>query len=401
MKKFKSLCFFLCFAFIFTLTNIMLPSNTVKAMAASKSYWIFDFGSDSSSVGNNYTKVTPNTLYDPSTGYGFEETSGLQAVDRGAPDYIREDFITSNKKATFKADVPNGRYTVRIISGDNESATTLKKVKAENITAITNAKTKAGEFIEKLFTVNVCDNQLTLNFSSDLIHINAIEINSAANTSTPTVYIAGDSTVMSYKDSYAPQQGWGKSISQYFNTNNINFINKAIGGRSSKSFAVQGRLDEIISMLHPKDYLFIQMGHNDSDSSHPDRYTNIDTYKMYLKKYIDGAHAKGATPILITPVARLHYSDGKFINDFPTYCNAMKEVAKKTNTKCIDLMSKSLACWTSLGYDSVYPFYLVSSNGTDYTHFTEAGANKVAGLITQGIKELKLPISKYLKEDIQ
>ena len=308
--------------------------------------------------------------------------------------------MTFDQKATFKVDVPNGRYRIRIISGDNEAATELKLVKAENITPIKNAKAAAGEFIEKIFDVTVSDKQLTLTFSSNLIHINAIEINTAGTPSTPTVYIAGDSTVQSYKSSAAPQQGWGNRIPEYFN-NKINFVNKAIGGRSSKSFAVQGRLDEIISMLHKNDYLFIQFGHNDADIKKPERYADISTYKMYLKKYIDGAHSKGSTPVLITPVARLHYTDGKFINDFPNYVDAMKEVAKETNTKCIDLMSKSLDCWTSLGYDKVYPFYLVSSNGTDYTHFTEDGAYKVADLITKGLKEDKLPITKYLKGDVK
>lgn len=400
MRKLKPICFSLCFAFIFILISMITPSNIEKVSAESKSYWIFDFGSDSSAIGNNYTKVTPSTIYDSSTGYGFESTYGFEAFNRTTPDAIRADFITCDQKAVFKVDVPNGRYNVRIISGDNESATALTYIKAENITPIKNANANSGEFIEKIFNVTVSDSQLTLTFSSDLVHINAIEINTASTSSTPTVYIAGDSTVMSYKTSAAPQQGWGKRIPEYFN-DKINFVNKSIGGRSSKSFVVQGRLDEVISMLHPKDYLFIQMGHNDSDSSKPDRYTDIPTYKMYLKKYISGARLKGATPVLVTPVARLHYSDGTFINDFPKYCEAMKEVAEETNTKCIDLMSKSIDSWTSLGYDAVYPFYLVSSNGTDYTHFTEDGAYKVAELVAEGTKEVKLPLSKYLKENFK
>lgn len=400
MKKFKFICALLSFTFIFTLISVTMPSNTEKVFAESRSYWIFDFGSDSSAIGSNYTKITPSTIYSPSTGYGFESTSGFESFDRIDPDAIRSDFITASQKVVFKIDVPNGHYSVRIISGDNKSATTLTSVKAENITTLKNANTNSGEFIEKIFNVKVSDNQLTLTFSSDLVHINAIEINTTSTPSTPTIYMAGDSTVMSYKASAAPQQGWGKRIPEYFN-NQVNFVNKSLGGRSSKSFVVQGRLDEIISMLYSKDYLFIQMGHNDADSSKPDRYTDIPTYKMYLKKYIDGALLKGATPVLVTPVARLHYSNGEFINDFPKYVEAMKEVAKETNTQCIDLMSKSLDSWTSLGYESVYPFYFAFYNGTDYTHFTEEGAYKVAGLVAEGTKEAKLSLSKYLLEDFK
>ncbi len=396
MKKSKLISCILCFMLFLGLVCGVVPANTSKVMAAAKSYWIFDFGTASSSVGSNYTQITPSTVYSSSLGYGFTSTTGFDSRDRGAPDYVRQDFVLCGSACTFKADVPNGSYTVRIISGDNIASSALTSVKAEGTTVISNASASAGNFIEKIFNVTVSDGQLTLDFAASIVRINAIEINTAATPSQPTVYIAGDSTVQSYSSSYAPQQGWGKRIPEYFTTG-VSFVNKAIGGRSSKSFYVQGRLDEIIALLHKNDYLFVQMGHNDADSSNSDRYADPAAYKVYLKRYIDGARAKGATPVLITPVARLHYSNGVFINDFPAYCTAMKEVAAETGTQCIDLMTKSLTSWTSLGYNAVYPFYMVSSNGTDYTHFTETGAYKVAGLVSQGVKEINIPISQYVK----
>jgi lysophospholipase L1-like esterase len=393
MKKFKSISFLMCFTLIFTLFNIVMPNSATKAMAASNSYWIFDFGTDTSAVGNHYTPVTPTSVYDAAKGYGFEDTTGLQAADRTAPDNIRRDFVTASQKAVFKVDVPNGSYSVRIISGDNESDTALDSVTAENVKVIENGTATAGNFIDKTSVVTVSDNQLTLTFSSSSIHINAIEINTAFK---PTVYIAGDSTVQTYTAKDAPQEGWGKRITDYF-TDQISFVNRAMGGRSSKSFIVEGRLDEIVSQLHPNDYLFIQMGHNDADTSKPERFSDIPTYKANLKKYVDVARSKGVTPVLITPIARLNYANGVFKSDFQDYCDAMKEVAAETNTACIDLRAKSLATWTSLGYDKVFPFYMVSSNGTDYTHFTEDGAYEVAGLVVDGLKELNLPIVQYLK----
>ncbi|MDP4182079.1 MAG: rhamnogalacturonan acetylesterase, partial [Bacillota bacterium] len=189
----------------------------------------------------------------------------------------------------------------------------------------------------------------------------------AADAAKPTVYICGDSTVQNYSASYAPQTGWGQVIPKYF-TSDVLFVNKAIGGRSSKSFIVDGRLDEILKVIQPNDYLFVQFGHNDADISKPERYTEPNTeYKQYLRQYIDGARSKGAIPVLITPVARLNYTNGAFKNDFPAYCTAMKEVATEKNVGCIDLMTKSINYYTSIGYNQVYPFYMVSSNGTDYT----------------------------------
>jgi hypothetical protein len=59
-------------------------------------------------------------------------------------------------------------------------------------------------------------------------------------------------------------------------------------------------------------------------------------------------------------------------------------------------MSKSISYYTTLGYDKVYPFYMVSSNGTDYTHFTDIGATQIARIVSEGVKEAGLDIAKYL-----
>ena len=186
-------------------------------------------------------------------------------------------------------------------------------------------------------------------------------------------------------------------ISKYFNSN-VSFANHAIGGRSSKNFVEQGRLDSILSVIKPDDYLFVQFGHNDATISNPDRYAApYTTYKEYLKKYVDGARAKGAIPVLITPVARLNYSNGVFKNDFPDYCTAMKQVASENNVALIDLMSLSLNYYSSIGYDAVYKLYLVSSNGTDYTHFTEAGADVIASIVSKEVKKLNIPLASAVK----
>lgn len=214
--------------------------------------------------------------------------------------------------------------------------------------------------------------------------------------SKPTVYLAGDSTVMTYNASYYPQAGWGQFIDDYFTTD-VTFVNRAIGGRSSKTFIEDGRLDAILSVIQPNDYLFIQFGHNDASSNttrHTDPYT---TYKQYLKQYVDGARQHNAIPVLITPVARLHYVNGAFVNDFPDYCLAMKQVATENNVKLIDLMTKSLNYLTSIGYNEAYTMYMVSSNGTDYTHFTEKGASQMARLVAQRVKEIAVPLSQYVK----
>jgi lysophospholipase L1-like esterase len=218
-----------------------------------------------------------------------------------------------------------------------------------------------------------------------------------ATTIKPTVYIAGDSTVATYNPSVSSKVGWGQVIPTLF-TSDLAFENHAIGGRSSKSFIDEGRLDAILKKIKPNDYLFIQFGHNDQKKNDPTRYTEpYTTYKQYLKKYIDGAKAKKAIPVLVTPVARLNYKNGKFINDFVDYDKGMKQVAAENNVKLIDLTTKSLNYYTSIGYNNTYKLFMISLDGSDRTHFTKQGAIQIARLVSKGVKESNLPISRYVK----
>lgn len=210
------------------------------------------------------------------------------------------------------------------------------------------------------------------------------------------IYLAGDSTMQSYKPVQAPQEGWGQLIQEFF-TQDVVFINHAIGGRSSRSFVEEGRLNAILNVIDPENYLFVQMGHNDSTIARPLRYTKpYGNYKDYLRMYVNGARAHNAIPILITPVGRLHYENGEFLNDFQDYCKAMKQVAQEDNVLLIDLMSKSLSLYQLLGYEDAKSLFMVSHNSTDYTHFTQKGAKIIAGLIAQSVKEFQIDISKFV-----
>ena len=210
------------------------------------------------------------------------------------------------------------------------------------------------------------------------------------------IYLAGDSTVQTYARG-STQAGWGQFIADFF-TEDVKFVNCAIGGRSSKTFVEEGRLDAILREMKAHDYLFVQMGHNDSTESKPERYTHPYTkYKQYLKKYVDGARRLKANPVLITPVARLHYENGRFMNDFPAYCEAMKQLVSEEGVPLIDLMTKSLEYYSSVGYDEVFKLFMVSENGDDFTHFTLKGARRIAKLVSQGVKELNRELANFVK----
>lgn len=227
--------------------------------------------------------------------------------------------------------------------------------------------------------------------------------------SNPTIYIAGDSTVQTYRASYAPQQGWGAYLADYLDSS-VSVSNRAIAGRSSKSFYDNGRLDTILGEIKAGDYLMVQFGINDSAASNAERYAPVcgsatnptdGSFEFYIEKYVEGALDKGATPILVTTVIGLKaYSGGKFVNSYGNYCQAMKDIAAKYNIPCIDLNSLMVAHYNTIGYDTAYTYHLISAveGSTDMTHFTETGAKAVANLVAQAVKNQNItPLAEHVK----
>lgn len=228
-------------------------------------------------------------------------------------------------------------------------------------------------------------------------------------TDKPVIYIAGDSTVQSYRASYAPQQGWGYYLGDYF-TDNVTVANHSIAGRSSKSFYDQGRFQTIVDNLKKGDFVMIQFAINDSAASIAERYApvcgNVDnpasgSYEWYLTQFIKDTQAKGATPILVTTVIGMKaYSGGKFVGSYTNYCDACKKLAAKYNIPCIDLNTLMVNHYNSIGYDAALKYHLmgVVEGSTDGTHFCETGANAVAGIVANAVKDQKISgLSEYAK----
>lgn len=229
------------------------------------------------------------------------------------------------------------------------------------------------------------------------------------DTNKPVIYIAGDSTVQSYRASYAPQQGWGYYLQNYFQ-DNVTVSNQAIAGRSSKSFYDQGRYQTIVDNLKAGDFVMIQFAINDSASSNAERYApvcgNVDnptsgSYEWYMTEFIKSAQAKGATPILVTTVIGMKaYSGGKFVNSYGNYCDACMKLASKYNIPCIDLNSLMVSHYNSVGYDTAKSYHLMGAveGSTDGTHFCEKGADIVAGIVANAVKSQNIAgLAEYAK----
>jgi lysophospholipase L1-like esterase len=81
------------------------------------------------------------------------------------------------------------------------------------------------------------------------------------NPAQPTIFIAGDSTAA--RGAGERQQGWGEPFAAYLNPASINVVNRARGGRSSRTFITEGLWDQLIADVKAGDTVLIQFGHND------------------------------------------------------------------------------------------------------------------------------------------
>ncbi|MET1122733.1 rhamnogalacturonan acetylesterase [Priestia megaterium] len=223
------------------------------------------------------------------------------------------------------------------------------------------------------------------------------------NPNQVRLFLTGDSTVASYPKHEAPMAGWGQVFDSFF-TDQVTVHNEARCGRSSNSFIEEGRLRNLLERIQPNDYLFIQFGHNDQKSYGTQPFT---TYQFYLTQYVTGAREKGAIPILVTPVHRRNFdSEGKLVNMLDNYPAAMVQLSTKLDVQLIDLWTKTGILYQSLGEEKSKQLFVwldpdEHSNYPkgihDNTHFCENGAKEIAGLVIEGIQELKLPLASYLK----
>lgn len=235
-----------------------------------------------------------------------------------------------------------------------------------------------------------------------------------------TVYLAGASITQTYTDADYPQAGWGQMLPNYLD-NTVTVSNHAIGGRSTKSFINEGRLNTILNSIKAGDYLFISFAHNDQKTETSRATEPNTTYKEYLYKYISGAREKGAIPVLVTPATRRMFSSNESIGfygvaNMGAYPAAMREVAERYGVPCVDLFAEWAALMENEGSVGSRDYYLIlekndprfdqtklSASGyangvSDNTHFQEYGADVAAGIIADKLSEINIPLARHVVE---
>ncbi|PZD94201.1 rhamnogalacturonan acetylesterase [Paenibacillus sambharensis] len=215
-----------------------------------------------------------------------------------------------------------------------------------------------------------------------------------------TLHLAGDSTMSDYGPGEAPRAGWGQMLQEFVQPH-VTVRNKAMSGRSSKSFIDEGRLDDLLGEVQAGDYVLIQFGHNDAKPDEERRTEPFGSYQSYLERYLTAAAGKEAQAVLITSVERRKFGpDGLLEPTHGDYPAAMEELARERGIPLLDLRvltgrlyermgpeeSKQLFMWLEPGEHPNYP-----EGVRDDTHFSEQGARMVAALAAEGLYRLDLP----------
>ena len=332
--------------------------------------------------------------------YTYENTSTL-------------DFALNN--ADYKVSVELVNPT------DNELVVSLE---AEDITKASGIKVAAGATVTQDITACLVDGVLNLKFletsgsatkeeeaATGKVYVSKVTITKAATKTAgdkPTIFIASDSTVQTYETAEAPKTGWGQTLYNFFGdfieerkctdcgysqsrtyeTENVIIENRAIGGRSSKSFIEEGKFDDLLEDVKPGDYVLVQWGHNDATAARPNRYVSPADFEYWMQYYVDGVTQRGATPVLVTPVARYSYvsnADGTvtFVGNFEKYGDVMRKMAKEQNIPIVDLTASSVALCNEFGLEGAKALFMVHAGDT--THLQYYGAYKFAQCVAQGI----------------
>lgn len=317
-----------------------------------------------------------------------------------------EDIMTydmTGKDPVLTIDADDGDYKVNIITGgDTETNANIFINGGERVREYT---LEAGQEQDNEQFAVPEDGVITIEVKGDSPNVKEITVEKLPEREArdnPAIYIAGDSTAQTYNYETAfPQTGWGQVIGDYF-TGGLTVENRSMGGRSSKSFDNDGRLDKILSEICPGDYLLIQFGINDGAVDKPERYISVEDYKKLIsEKYIGEARKRGAIPILLTATAASWWDEenGNFMESRQDYAVPTKEIAEETETLLIDVNKIATEDYNNnRTKDEVFSMYFICEplesaaypEGTDdHTHLKEKGARVQAGYIVNELRKIE------------
>ena len=359
--------------------------------------------------------LTPNSLYKDG-GFGFDLSTAPSRIARGT--------CSGDKPFYFSVPATDGNYQVVLELGGPQASRTTVRAESRRL-MVDKLTLKAGQTKHVIFNVNVrtpqiagaaadantvrlkpreigilnWDNKLTLEFNGENPSVRSISIHKIDDV--PTVYIAGDSTVVDQDKE--PWAAWGQMLPVFFGPG-ICIANNAESGETIQSFVGERRLAKVESTWRKGDYILVQFAHNDQKS------VPIPQYKKLMERYISEARAAGVTPILVTAMNRRNFNaDGTLQMTLGEYPQTTRDVATEEKVALIDLNAMSKTIFEAMGdAGTLHAFVQYPANTfpgqkqemKDNTHFNDYGAYELARAIVQSIRDQHLPLESYLRPGI-
>jgi lysophospholipase L1-like esterase len=241
---------------------------------------------------------------------------------------------------------------------------------------------------------------------------------------TVRIDLIGDST-------QTDRAGYGRGFCANL-TAQVDCVNMARGGASTRSFRAQGIWDRALQTK--PDYMLIQFGHNDVVFNRPpgaarpagappagasavgappsvaafggDRaLANPGDYEKNLRQYVTEARAAGVKPILVTPITRQYFeADGKIHSDQTEHSETMRRVAADMKVPLIELQNQSIAYLEVLGEEAGHKYEITKKDATgatifDKTHFNWAGSYVFGRIVAVDLGEIAPELAKYVRPE--
>jgi pectinesterase len=223
-----------------------------------------------------------------------------------------------------------------------------------------------------------------------------------------TVYGIGDSTMANKSNpTENPEHGWAQVLQQFFD-DSVVVDNRAMNGRSTRSFINEKRWDSILKTLKKGDYVLIQFGHNDQKENKPSVYTNPHTaYRQNLIRFVTETRAKGATPVLFSSIVRRNFNEqGTLVDTHGLYPMETRLVATDYKVPFVDLQYLTELLEESYGVEGSKKLHLHFAAGEssfyktekhDDTHLSLLGATEISKLVIAELKKTDLDLKKHIK----
>ncbi|MCW1914651.1 rhamnogalacturonan acetylesterase [Luteolibacter sp. GHJ8] len=236
----------------------------------------------------------------------------------------------------------------------------------------------------------------------------------AAEQTLPALWIAGDSTVRNRGE----MRGWGEDVSRFLDPAKIQVLNRAIGGRSSRTFFTEGRWDRMLGEMKKGDVVLIQFGHNDAGPlgaagkfrgsikgigeetetvEKPDgTKETVQSYGWYLRHFARTAKAKGASVVLCSPVPHRKFDrEGRAVADWTEWRGWVKACAEAEGVLFLDLSALIGEAYAGMGKAEVEALF-----ADERTHTNHAGALFNARQVIAGCAGLAgKPLDGFLNEE--